>query len=56
MRHVNETTHFQVAFASLLATYGGLFDLVSYDAGALSEANASASSTSSAPSTSRRAW
>jgi len=39
---VNETTHFKVALASLLTTYGGLFDVVTYDAGALSEANASA--------------
>jgi hypothetical protein len=39
---INETTHFKVALASLLETYGGLFDVVTYDAGALSEANASA--------------
>jgi hypothetical protein len=40
--HVNEASHFQVAFASLLQSYGALFDVVTYDAGALSEANASA--------------
>jgi hypothetical protein len=39
---VNETTHFKVALASLLETYGGLFDVVTYDAGALSESNAKA--------------
>jgi hypothetical protein len=39
---INETTHFKVALASLLETYGGLFDVVTYDAGALSEANAKA--------------
>jgi hypothetical protein len=39
---INETTHFKVAFASLMETYGGLFDVVTYDAGALSEANAKA--------------
>jgi hypothetical protein len=39
---VAETTHFKVAFAGLLETYGDLFDVVTYDAGALSEANASA--------------
>jgi hypothetical protein len=38
----NEMGHFQAAFASVLETYGGLFDVVTYDAGALSEANASA--------------
>jgi hypothetical protein len=38
----NEMGHFQAAFASLLGTYRGLFDVVTYDAGALSEANASA--------------
>jgi hypothetical protein len=38
----NEMGHFQTAFASLLETYRGLFDVVTYDAGALSEANASA--------------
>lgn len=39
---VNETTHFKVALASLLETYGDLFDVVTYDAGALSESNAKA--------------
>jgi hypothetical protein len=39
---VAETTHFKVAFAGLLETYGDLFEVVTYDAGALSEANASA--------------
>jgi hypothetical protein len=38
----NEMGHFQTAFASVLATYGGLFDVVTYDAGALSEANGAA--------------
>jgi hypothetical protein len=38
----NEAGHFQAAFASLLETYGGLFDVVTYDAGALSESNAKA--------------
>jgi hypothetical protein len=38
----NEMGHFQAAFASLLATYGSLFDVVTYDAGALSRANADA--------------
>lgn len=38
----NEMGHFQAAFASLLETYRSLFDVVTYDAGALSEANASA--------------
>ena len=38
----NEMGHFQTAFASLVETYGTLFDVVTYDAGALSEANASA--------------
>jgi hypothetical protein len=38
----NEMGHFQVAFSSLLETYGSLFDVVTYDAGALSEANATA--------------
>lgn len=38
----NEQSHFQAALASLVATYGGLFDVVTYDAGALSEANARA--------------
>ncbi len=38
----NEMGHFQAAFASLLETYRSLFDVVTYDAGALSEPNASA--------------
>ena len=38
----NEMGHFQAAFASVLGTYGGLFDVVTYDAGALSEANGEA--------------
>jgi hypothetical protein len=38
----NEMGHFQAAFSSLLETYGSLFDVVTYDAGALSQANASA--------------
>ncbi len=38
----NEMGHFQAAFASVLETYRSLFDVVTYDAGALSEANASA--------------
>jgi hypothetical protein len=36
----NEVGHFQVAFQSVLETYGSLFDLVSYDAGGFSRANA----------------
>ena len=40
--HANEASHFKVAFASLLDTYAKLFDLVTYDAGALSESNGSA--------------
>jgi len=40
--HGNETSHFQAAFAGLVAAHGGLFNVISYDAGALSEANASA--------------
>jgi hypothetical protein len=40
--HTNEMGHFQAAFASVLGTYGGLFDVVTYDAGALSEANGEA--------------
>jgi len=40
--HANEASHFRVTFASLLETYGRIFDLVTYDAGALSEANGSA--------------
>lgn len=38
----NEVGHFQVAFASLVETYGSLFDVVSYDAGGFSRANADA--------------
>lgn len=38
----NEASYFKVAFASLLETYGAMFDLVTYDAGALSETNATA--------------
>ena len=38
----NEVAFFQAAFQSLVATYGGLFDLVSYDAGGYSRANANA--------------
>jgi len=38
----NEMAHFQAAFTSVLETYGGLFDVVTYDAGALSEANGAA--------------
>ncbi len=38
----NEVGHFRAALASLVETYGALFQMVSYDAGALSEANASA--------------
>ncbi len=38
----NEMGHFQVAFESLVENYGALFQMVTYDAGALSEANASA--------------
>jgi len=34
--------HFQAAFASVLEAYGTMFQMVTYDAGALSEANASA--------------
>ena len=40
--HTNEVGHFQAAFRSLVETYGGLFDLVSYDAGGFSRANADA--------------
>ncbi len=36
----NEVGHFQVAFQSLVETYGTLFDVVSYDAGGFSRANA----------------
>ena len=35
----NEMGHFGAAFASVLATYGNLFNVVTYDAGALSEEN-----------------
>lgn len=38
----NEMGHFQTAFQSLLETYGALFQMVTYDAGALSEANGAA--------------
>jgi hypothetical protein len=38
----NEASYFQTAFASLLETHGAIFDVVTYDAGALSEANAKA--------------
>jgi hypothetical protein len=38
----NEVGHFQAAFKSLVATYGPLFDVVSYDAGGFSRANADA--------------
>lgn len=38
----NEAGHFQQALKSLVATYGGLFDVVSYDAGGFSRANADA--------------
>jgi hypothetical protein len=38
----NEASFFQTAFESLVATHGPLFGLVTYDAGALSEANAGA--------------
>ncbi len=38
----NEMAHFQGAFASVLETYEGLFDVVTYDAGALSDANGAA--------------
>jgi hypothetical protein len=38
----NEVAFFQVAFEQLSAAHGGLFRVVTYDAGALSEANASA--------------
>jgi hypothetical protein len=40
--NTNEMGHFQAAFASVATTYGSLFQVVTYDAGALSEANASA--------------
>lgn len=38
----NEMGFFQIAFASVQGTYGALFQMVSYDAGALSEANGAA--------------
>lgn len=38
----NEVGHFQVAFAQLVAIYGDLFRLVTYDAGGSSEANGAA--------------
>ena len=38
----NEVAFFQAAFENLVATYGGLFDLVSYDAGGFSRSNADA--------------
>lgn len=38
----NEVGHFQAAFKSLIETYGSLFDVVSYDAGGFSRANADA--------------
>jgi hypothetical protein len=40
--HTNEMGYFQVAFASVVRTYGKLFQMVTYDAGALSEANGKA--------------
>ncbi len=38
----NEVGHFRYAFTSLVETYGDLFQLVSYDAGGFSRANADA--------------
>ena len=38
----NEVGYFQAAFKGLVETYGSLFDLVSYDAGGFSRANADA--------------
>jgi len=38
----NEMGHFQAAFQSVVETYGPLFEVVTYDAGALSEANGAA--------------
>jgi hypothetical protein len=38
----NEVGWFQTAFQSLVETYGGLFDVVTYDAGGFSKANADA--------------
>jgi len=40
--HTNEMGHFQAAFASVERTYGQLFQVVTYDAGAVSEVNGSA--------------
>jgi hypothetical protein len=40
--NTNEVGHFQAAFKSLVATYEPLFDVVSYDAGGFSRANADA--------------
>jgi len=40
--HGNEASHFQAALAGLVEAHGGLFEMVTYDAGALSEANADA--------------
>ncbi|HSM91297.1 MAG TPA: ISAs1 family transposase, partial [Anaeromyxobacteraceae bacterium] len=36
----NEVGHFETAFRSLVATYGSLFDVITYDAGGFSRANA----------------
>lgn len=38
--HSNEMGHFETAFVDLVETYPKLFDMISYDAGANSEANA----------------
>jgi hypothetical protein len=38
----NEVGHFQAAFKSLVETHGALFDVVTYDAGGFSRANADA--------------
>lgn len=38
----NEVGHFQTAFRSLVATYGNLFEAITYDAGGFSRANADA--------------
>ncbi len=38
----NEVGHFQTAFKSVVETYGSLFDVVTYDAGGFSRANADA--------------
>src|SRR6266542_1397074 len=38
----NEVGHFQAAFKSLVSTYGELFDVITYDAGGFSRANADA--------------